>query len=273
MESTLNWIRGLHRYFEYTGNSQAKTFMAFLEKSLYADNPVINTTNQKGMIEFIGTIRKFAPDQVFDIFHKYFRYGYDPIALQDGFSRGQVESKIWISEELKKINDHYSNIILLAGWYGQLRLYLDAVDITYDSITTIDFDENAGKISDEIFNNNLIENWKMKSCTQDILDITQYESHCVVPLVKGNGETFNKNISADLIVNTSAEHMNEEWFYKIKTNSVIAIQSNNLFDIPEHINCVTSIDSMKKKFKLKEIFYEGEKDLWGYKRFMLIGKK
>ena len=72
MESTLNWIRGLHRYFEYTGNSQAKTFMAFLEKSLYADNPVINTTNQKGMIEFIGTIRKFAPDQVFDIFHKYF---------------------------------------------------------------------------------------------------------------------------------------------------------------------------------------------------------
>ena len=161
----------------------------------------------------------------------------------------------------------------MAGWYGQLRLYLDAVDITYDSITTIDFDENAGKISDEIFNNNLIENWKMKSCTLDILDITQYESHCVVPLVKGNGETFNKNISADLIVNTSAEHMNEEWFYKIKTNSVIAIQSNNLFDIPEHINCVTSIDSMKKKFKLKEIFYEGEKDLWGYKRFMLIGKK
>ena len=51
MESTLNWIRGLHRYFEYTGNAQAKTFMAFLEKSLYADNPVINTTNQKGMIE------------------------------------------------------------------------------------------------------------------------------------------------------------------------------------------------------------------------------
>ena len=61
----------------------------------------------------------------------------------------------------------------MAGWYGQLRLYLDAVDISYDSITTIDFDENAGKISDEIFNNNLIENWKMKSCTQDILDITQ----------------------------------------------------------------------------------------------------
>ena len=273
MESTLNWIRGLHRYFEYTGNNQAKTFMAFLEKSLYADNPVINTTNQKGMIEFIGTIRKFAPDQVFDIFHKYFRHGYDPIALQDGFSRGQVESKIWISEELKKINSHYSNIILLAGWYGQLRLYLDAVGISYDNITTIDFDENAGKISDEIFNNSLIENWKMKSCTQDILDITQYESHCVVPLVKGNGETFNKNISADLIVNTSTEHMSEEWFYKIKTDSVIAIQSNNLFDIPEHINCVTSIDSMKKKFKFKELFYEGEKDLWGYKRFMLIGKK
>ena len=113
----------------------------------------------------------------------------------------------------------------------------------------------------------------MKSCTYDILDIIQYESHCVIPLIKGNGETFNKNVCPDLIVNTSSEHMNEEWFYKIKTDSVIAIQSNNLFDIPEHKNCVTSIDAMKKKFKFKTIYYEGEKDLWGYKRFMLIGKK
>ena len=60
--------------------------------------------------------------------------------------------------------------------------------------------------------------------------------------------------------------MDEQWFYNIKQNSIIAIQSNNLFDIEEHVNCVTSVDAMKKKFKLSEILYEGELELPGYKK-------
>ena len=53
---------------------------------------------------------------------------------------------------------------------------------------------------------------------------------------------------------------------------MIAIQSNNMFDGDGHINCVHSVDHMKKKFPMKEVLYEGELQLKGYKRVMIIGR-
>jgi hypothetical protein len=52
----------------------------------------------------------------------------------------------------------------------------------------------------------------------------------------------------------------------------VAIQSNNLFDIPEHVNCVHSVDHMMKKFPMREVLFAGELQLKGYKRVMLIGR-
>jgi hypothetical protein len=271
-EATLNWVRGLSSYFEYEGDLEAYKFMQFLEKAMYSDNPVIDTTNSNGMVEFISVLRKFAPNKVFDIFHKYYRNGYDSKSLQDGFSRGQVKSKIWLAEELKKISPSFENILLLAGWFGQARLYFDIANVEYNNILTVDLDPVAGKVSDTIFNLDLLEGWKMKSSTENISKLVHYEDSCFVPL-ETSDKTILKKFVPNLIVNTSSEHMDEEWFYKIKTDSVIAIQSNNLFDIPEHVNCVHSIDEMKKKFKMSEILYEGELELYGYKRFMLIGRK
>jgi hypothetical protein len=71
--------------------------------------------------------------------------------------------------------------------------------------------------------------------------------------------------------------MNEDWFNKLRfkqldSNPIVAIQSNNLFEVPEHVNCVHSVDHMKKKFPMKEILFEAELQLKGYKRFMLIGR-
>ena len=71
--------------------------------------------------------------------------------------------------------------------------------------------------------------------------------------------------------------MTEEWYNQIRFKSlesdpIVAIQSNNMFEVKEHINCVYSIDHMKKKFPMKEILFEGELQLKGYKRVMLIGK-
>jgi hypothetical protein len=88
---------------------------------------------------------------------------------------------------------------------------------------------------------------------------------------------YSEKFLPNLIINTSAEHMTEEWYNQIRfkemeSNPIVAIQSNNLFDIPEHINCVHSIDHMKKKFPMREILFEGELQLKGYKRVMLIGR-
>lgn len=271
-EATLNWVRGLSEYLNYTKSVESKKFIDFLEQAMYAENPVVDTTNQEGMIEFISVLRKFAPDPVFDIFHKYYRLGYNPLFLQDAFSRGQVLSKIWLVNELEKINPNFNNILIYAGWMGQLLLYLKD-SINFDNVRIVDCDPIACEISDKIINNNFLEGWKVKSSCINIEEIEHFKNHCIIPLTTKAGETLQTKFMPDLIINTSAEHMKESWFYNIKQDSVIAIQSNNLFDIKEHVNCVHSIEEMKKKFKMTEVLYEGELELHGYKRFMLIGKK
>jgi hypothetical protein len=294
-----SWLYGLQDYFDFEDDFISKLFVDQLISVYFSENKANSVKNlcladsgdpseklsrfnfyfkllEQEPIDFVETVsvmRKRLPDvDILDIFHKYGRNGYDMNALADAFSRGQIRSKIWLIEELQKINPKFDNILIYAGWMGQLVRFFDQ-HIEFDKIRVIDQDPQACYISDKIINNHLITDWKVKSSCMKIEDIEQFLNHCTVPLTNAAGETFPTKFVPDLIVNTSAEHMDEQWFYNIKQNSIIAIQSNNLFDIEEHVNCVTSVEAMKKKFKLSEILYEGELELPGYKRFMLIGRK
>jgi len=273
-ESTLSWVRGLSEYLRFVDDKEAKKFIDFLEQAMYADSPVIDDTNQAGMIEFISVLRKFTPNPIFDIFHKYYRLGNNPLLLQDAFSRGQVLSKIWLAEELLKIKNNFEMIHVHAGWFGQLRLYLDAVNISYNKMRIFDIDPAALEVSDKIFNNDKIKDFEVKSASLDITNPTWlFRTGCEYNITA----TSKEKTIPDLVVNTSAEHFNEDWYTKfsIRTQSsdpLFVIQTNNLFDVEEHINCVHSINEMLIKFPMTRIEYAGEKELFGYKRFMLIGR-
>ena len=111
---------------------------------------------------------------------------------------------------------------------------------------------------------------RLVSAIDDVLD---YIHGCAKRIQLYKIEKF----TPDLIINTSTEHMTEEWYHQIRfkemeSNPIVAIQSNNMFDGEGHVNCVHSIDHMKKKFPMKEILFEGELQLKGYKRVMLIGR-
>lgn len=273
-QDALGWVRGLAAYLEFDGDEDSKRFIDFLEQCLYAENPVVDSTNQQGMIEFISTLRKFAKNPIFDLFHKYYRFGGDPAAIQDAFSRGQVLSKIWLAEELKKIKDEFEMIHVHAGWYGQVRLYLDRVKISYNKMRIFDIDNAALEISDKVFNNDMLKDFKIKSANVDITEPTWlYRTGCEYNIK----DDVKEKTVPDLVINTSAEHFREDWYHKFSirsqsTDPLFVIQTNNLFDVPEHVNCVHSVDEMLIKFPMSRVEYAGEKELFGYKRFMLIGR-
>ena len=141
-------------------------------------------------------------------------------------------------------------------------------------------DRTACLISDSIFNVKQIENHKVKAVAKDINDIEIFRTGYVFDVEnfkRPEDKTYRQIFLPDLIINTSAEHMNSDWYESIrykdfKNKPLVAIQSNNLFDLEEHVNCVHSVDHMKKKFPMKEILFEGELQLKGYKRVMLIGR-
>jgi hypothetical protein len=275
----IHWLHGLEDYFESTGDEDSNQFVKFLLKLLYADNPTITTTDTSSMEEFVYTLRKFAQSNILDLLYKYYREGYDPLQLQDAFSRGQVQSKIWLARELAKVKTDYNMVFVLAGWFGQITHYLDAADIVYEQARIVDIDPTACKISDKVFNASKIENYKVKSVEWDLADESWLSrTGCTYPIVNyTSGKIITAKDSPDLIINTSAEHFSEDWYNKfasrpLVSNPLFVIQSNNLFEVPEHVNCVHSIDHMQKKFPMTELLYSGEIQLKGYKRFMLIGR-
>lgn len=285
--SAVSWLHGLQDYLGFQEDLESKKYVDFLLHMVYANDPVISLNNNAGLVEFVGTLRKFANNDILDNFHKYYRTGNNPKLLQDAFSRGQVQSKIWLVNELSKIQQNFNTVFVLAGWFGQITSYLDS-KIEYNKLRLFDMDKAACKVSDSIFNLKHINDYKVKSVEMTLPLWSDSEEDqnmswilrtgCEYNIVNyNNGKSFKEKLMPDLVVNTSAEHMSSIWYDKfvnrpMETDPLFVIQTNNLFDVIEHHNCVHSIDHMLKKFKMSRVEYAGEIELFGYKRFMLIGR-
>ena len=310
-----SWLYGLQDYFDFTDDFIAKLFVDQLISVYFSENKANSVKNlclsdagdpseklsrfnfyfkllDDEPIDFVETVsvmRKRLPEvDILDIFHKYGRKEYDMKQLADAFSRGQVKSKIWMTQELAKIQKQFEMIHVHAGWFGQSRLYFDNVGINYDKIRILETDPTAAEVSDYIFNLDLIKDYRVKSAearlplrddddeTKDMKWVTRTGVEYTVKNYKKETHYVEKTMP-DLVINTSAEHMSSVWYHKfinrpMETDPLFVIQTNNLFDIPEHQLCVHSVDEMLKKFPMDRVEYAGELELQGYKRFMLIGR-
>jgi hypothetical protein len=222
-------------------------------------------------------LRSQDPDSLGRALMDYCKKDYDLNQVKDAMSRSQIRSKIWLRNQLTEISDRYTNVALMAGWFGQLRFILGS-KIHYENLRIIELDRRACEVSDYVFNVNKLENYRVKAVNQDINKLTLHRNGYQWPVENfREGTSYEEKFLPDLIINTSAEHMTEQWFFQLRHKGlerppIVAIQSNNLFDIPEHVNCVHSQDHMLKKFPMSEVLYAGELQLKGYKRVMIIGR-
>jgi hypothetical protein len=100
-----------------------------------------------------------------------------------------------------------------------------------------------------------------------------------VKLIEGDAFTsFRKNYgTAKLFINTSCEHMPamKDWpnWAKVSDDAYFAFQSNNMYGIQGHVNCVDTIEDFKKQLPTHAIVLHQEEltDDRGT-RFTLVGK-
>lgn len=221
--------------------------------------------------------RHFLNDKIFRGINNCIKSNIERTVINDAFSRSQIRSKVWLINELLSIDYNYDNILVMAGWFGQLKAIYEK-QCTYAKMRILEIDKFACETSDYVFNLSNLENYKVKSVNADINNLVLHKNGYEWDVENfRDGTKYSEKFLPNLIINTSAEHMKEDWFFQIKfkeleTDPIVAIQSNNLFDIDEHINCVHSVEHMKKKFPMREILYQGELQLKGYKRVMLIGR-
>jgi len=189
----------------------------------------------------------------------------------ESLSPNQISSKQWMIDELKKhiSNDTNHKIEIVGSWYGfPLIEYLqDNIDI--EKIECWDIDKEARLIS------------------KQYLELFGYEN---VSVYNKNYWTHERTASdATILINTSSEHM-QETFYQVKgkwdkfyhKNPVVVIQSNNMYHIEDHINCVDDEEELIIRHGIRNVLYCGSRDIveWSnfeikktnFKRFMVIGK-
>ena len=183
--------------------------------------------------------------------------------LLDSLSPMQFKSKLNLINHIKSLNilNKDSEIVIFGSWYGSILIPAFYNDVK--RITAIDMDAKViSKAKYKIF-----KDYNVEFITGDIFE--KYR---------------DQYISCDLFINTSCEHMKpmKEWgpspkysnpWWKRCSPAHFAFQSNNMYDIPDHINCVSSIEEFKEQLPDNaEVLIEDKiKDDRGI-RFTLIGK-
>jgi len=178
------------------------------------------------------------------------------LANKDAFSSGQIGSKIWLCEELEKLEWTSNLTYVYAGWYGITAfLLLSRGKFKVDRIRSLDIDPKCESVADAINENWVWQNWKFKAFTQDC-----------DKFVKGG---------PDLIINTSTEHFDSmEWFSNIPSGTRVVLQGNNM-PHDDHVVHSETLEDFINTYPLKSIDYKGEKEFkypdWSFTRYMLIG--
>jgi hypothetical protein len=177
----------------------------------------------------------------------------DPIRTLDAFWKGQIQSKEWL---IKELTPHITNPVRVdihGGWVGVLASLLFQSDIPVKFIYSIDIDPSCEYIATMMNKHEEIDG-RFKAMTKDMCDFSSY---------------------ADVIINTSCEHLTQEqydkWLNNMPDNSLFVLQSNN-YNIPEHVRISRTISEFINQSKI-DISFSGSIKLPLYDRHMIIGKK
>ena len=208
------------------------------------------------------------------------RYGGDVVNINDHFSRGQMQSKLWMLDELENIVEDgaMGNVLMYGGWYNTFAYFLFE-RFSINQIISLDIDPKVWEIADN-FNAEKCykENWRFKAATADVCKLDWSKDDMYGHKVKINIDRPNTTPTAtvfkpNIVINTSCEHMNDDWFYNLPDGMPVCLQTNDYFKNSQHTNCVASVGEAKDKYRFEDYVYAGELETFLYKRFTLIGIK
>ncbi len=193
--------------------------------------------------------------------------------FSDAFAFGQLDSKQWLIDEALKCwgPKDWGEVFVLAGWVGVLPRLLWDRGVETTRIRSFDIDSDACWASEWLNQNEVQMDWLYKSSVKDIAQLTYPTTYIVR---RKDGSECELSDSPDVVINTSCEHLADlAWWNAIPQGTKVIVQSNDGFQIPEHVACVKSLEEFEKKMNLSLVEYRGQKALPEFNRFMLIGRK
>lgn len=174
--------------------------------------------------------------------------------LLENFWESQINSKAWLVNTIKEIFPNIKkSVYIFGGWYGILSQFV-VDNLNVDIVYSIDKDDYCEFIGP-----------KLAGEDKRILFLTSQM------------EYFNNYINAELIINTSTEHLSQKtydmWFDNLPPNVPIILQGNDFFSCEEHIRCYNTLEEFNNANRLTDVIFTDTLDCTQFKRFMTIGYK
>ena len=182
----------------------------------------------------------------------------------------QIQSKQWLVNSLEScIHNHDRkfkpnsdiDVWMLGGWFG------------YPLIDLLDKSDTGSRIHE--YMNVDLDPLATSVCYKysnifDMSDRVKVSTNSVESKISKLVTWGNK-----IIINCSSEHLPSipemVDISTINYTSIFVIQSNDLFDEPDHCNCVRSEDELVEKNKMEHVYFKGALKFDNYTRFMAIG--
>jgi hypothetical protein len=173
----------------------------------------------------------------------------------ESFWKGQVNSKVWLTEQLTGfVPVRPLNIVIYGGWNGVLASILFNSNIAVRRITSVDIDPVCEDIANTVNKRYEMEG-KFSAVTADMCEYTT---------------------NADVVINTSCEHISQQqydqWLNNQPDTATFVLQSNNYFELDEHIRCSTDLDDFVRMSNINS-YLRKTLETPKYERYMIIGKK
>jgi sugar lactone lactonase YvrE len=187
--------------------------------------------------------------------------------IRDSFSAAQMQSKLWLVQNLERCVNEYitadamqgHRIWLLAGWHGLTNLLIRTRNqISVSEVRSFDIDPTCETIADTINNLWVWKAWEFKAHTADINQI-EYKP------------------KPDIVINSSVEHMTSNlWWTNIPKGTIVCLQASDMED-EDHVNKFSDPHELFRAYPVEELLYEGIKrfefDDKAFYRVMIIGVK
>ena len=201
------------------------------------------------------------------------RFGGDVININDQFSRGQIQSKLWMMDELDKIveDGKMGNVLMYGGWFNTFAYFLFE-RFKIKQIFSLDIDPDVWEVAD-CFNAKKCydEAWTFKAATADCNRLQYKNGKTTFEVPRPNMNPTAVEFKPNLVINTSCDHMKDDWFYNLPKGMPVCLQTNDYFENTQHMNCVHNLDEARAKYQFSEELYGGELKTYLYKRYTLIG--
>tara|TARA_A100001011_G_scaffold355067_1_gene397992 strand:- start:122 stop:766 length:645 start_codon:yes stop_codon:yes gene_type:complete len=183
--------------------------------------------------------------------------------IVDSMTKSQVQSKLWLGEELINIQSGFRNVAVIGGWFCHILGIILFDELKCNFVCNYDTDRDSQLISYK-FNTRYKDAGCFSATTKNLFISDKLD------------QKQNEIGSIDLVVNCSCEHM----FYmrEIKEKhfndgQLFVLQSTDCEEYDDHINCVSGPDELSFQAGLVEVYYSGTKVLDnGMNRFMVIGR-